>query len=226
MSRTLATQNYELRCSNPSCNRHNPILAKSDGIKCRCGHVTTIPAHFYPGHAISGGSIESDWQAHLERARIVGCEICGIEPEWARPLSAEENPSKIHFYPSSALSGGSIENDWARHRQEAKIVGCHICGIKPERPLVGKTTEERYAELQTRLHGAGGAPIYGHGPNSPASITPTPTSNDSVGQPATTSAISPAQAAVSDGGSHSLARRFKRTGFDTRGNDYKLPVFP
>lgn len=151
MSRTLETQNAELHCSNNSCT-HNPVLARSE---------KSVTAHFYPGHAISGGTIETDWQMHRDQGHLVGCDVCGIQPEWARPVTAGENTSKLHFYPASALSGGSIETDWARHRQEAKIVGCHICGIRPERPLVGETTADRYAELQDRLYGAGGAPISG-----------------------------------------------------------------
>lgn len=39
--------------------------------------------------------------------------------------------SAIHFYPRSAIGGGSIKDDWDRHFAEAAQFGCDICGIKP-----------------------------------------------------------------------------------------------
>jgi hypothetical protein len=72
MSRTSSQLNSsEIRCSCGKC------LAKPNGIKCRCGKKNSI-IHFYPDSALSGGTIERDWRWHLERAAIVGCDLCGI----------------------------------------------------------------------------------------------------------------------------------------------------
>jgi protease I len=113
MSRTLATQPDELRCSNPECNRHNPVLAKSDGIKCRCGAVTPIPIpipiHFYPNSALGGGSIEADWARHRKWAKEHGCQICGIEadPPAPGPVGSHTLAAKYPRVPSSLDTRGT-----------------------------------------------------------------------------------------------------------------------
>jgi len=64
-------------------------------------------------------------QIHCTCGRCLAKEN-GIQcPRCKRPNSA------IHFYPRSAIGGGSIEEDWRRHWKEAALVGCGICGIKP-----------------------------------------------------------------------------------------------
>lgn len=85
-----------IKCSNNKCRK---TLAKKDGIKCRCCGTVT-PIHFYPNKAISGGSIESDWEYHWKTARIIGCDICGIEPDLIR------EPDAI---PTNLLSGSADE---------------------------------------------------------------------------------------------------------------------
>lgn len=47
--------------------------------ECRCG-ILNSTIHFIPAIAISGGSIKSDWERHWNRAALVGCDFCGIEP--------------------------------------------------------------------------------------------------------------------------------------------------
>ncbi|MBK9141560.1 MAG: DJ-1/PfpI family protein [Candidatus Melainabacteria bacterium] len=83
MSRTSETRpETTLRCANPECGK---TLAKDDSIKCRCGTVTPIPIHFYPGRAIGGGSLEQDWADHRAWARKHGCSTCGITPDQPEP---------------------------------------------------------------------------------------------------------------------------------------------
>jgi len=88
MSRTSETNNTTIQCENDNCAK---TLAKTDengcGIKCRCGTVTSLAPHFYPRHAIGGGSIEQDWQDHRKEAKLKGCAICGIEAAGSHSLA-------------------------------------------------------------------------------------------------------------------------------------------
>lgn len=206
MSRTSETQyvDGEIHCS---CGK---TLGKADGIKCRCGIKSSV-IHFYPGSAIGGGSIEEDWKRHIEQAGLVGCEVCGIEPRWKTQQFDSSKAREIHFYPASAIGGGSIEEDLKRHRSEAAVFGCGICGIKPSQPLVGKTTQERYDYAQMLLSGRTERRMQCSAVSTP-SVASEP---ETEAKPVST-------------GSHSLASGYLRvpSTLDTIGTDYALPVFP
>lgn len=55
-----------------------------------------------------------------------------------------------HFYPSEAISGGSMESAWRRHWAEARLAGCTICGIEPE-PVPAPTGSHALASRYTRV---------------------------------------------------------------------------
>lgn len=217
MSRTSEAQTHvvdgEIHCS---CGK---TLAKHDGIKCRCGAKSSA-IHFYPNKAISGGTIEDDWRVHLDRARIVGCDICGIEPEWKSQQHDAKKAREIHFYPGRALGGGSIESDWQAHRREARYKGCGICGIKPE-PLSGKTTDERWFELQDKIRGQNPRVDCSSSPSADAAAPVTPAAPEYADNETT---VATPQGST---GSHSLAVHYAPVPatLDTRGTDYPLPVF-
>lgn len=206
MSRTSETQyvDGEIHCN---CGK---TLGKADGIKCRCGNKSAA-IHFYPASAIGGGSVEDDWKRHIEQAGLVGCEVCGIQPRWKTQKFDPAKAREIHFYPGSAIGGGSIEKDWERHRREAAVFGCGVCGIEPSQPLVGNTTQERYDYAQMLLSGR------------------TPHRMQCTKVAATVAEPDPvADAKPASTGSHSLASRYVRvpSTLDTIGTDYALPVFP
>lgn len=227
MSRTSATHiDGEIHCT---CGK---TLAKHDGIKCRCGN-TNNTIHFYPGNAIGGGSVEQDWREHIDRAAKVGCEICGIEPSWKRTTPADPKAAaEIHFYPGSAIGGGSIATDWERHRREARLVGCSVCGIEPEVPFAGKTTDERWAEYRERLDGRSrfvcdsGAAETVRSQASGAVLAGSTVSNVIASEVVESASGAPA-AAPAPLGSHSLARVFTPVpaSLNTIGTDYPLPDF-
>jgi protease I len=215
-----AVQSGQLRMTNspsePTCtNKAGAIncscgktLAKQDGIQCHWCKAKTNVIHFPTPKSQNGWPIKDDWDAHLSKAELVGCDVCGIQPRWQTQQYKAEWAKQPHFYPGSAIGGGSIERDWDRHHREAAIIGCGICGIKPAQPLSGRTTEERWDDYQNRL--------YGRQPNYMQAPTPTTKSTTEV-------KVEESQPA----GSHSLAARFMRvpSTIDTRGNDYKLPQF-
>lgn len=60
--------------------------------------------------------------------------------------------SQVHFYPRSAVGGGSIEDDWARHREEAATVGCAICGIEAAAPVQSAGSHSLVNRLTRRPH--------------------------------------------------------------------------
>ena len=56
----------------------------------------------------------------------------------------------VHFYPRSAIGGGNIADDWARHRDEAATVGCSICGIEATKPLPSTGSHSLVSRLTRR----------------------------------------------------------------------------
>jgi protease I len=58
--------------------------------------------------------------------------------------------SQVHFYPRSAIGGGSIADDWQRHREEAATVGCAICGIEATKPVPSTGSHSLVSRLDRR----------------------------------------------------------------------------
>lgn len=195
--------------------------------------------------------MEEDWRRHLAHAQAHGCEACGIkrgeilhgviivEPEGARRIvqsaTREHTPDptciplSIHFYPGSAIGGGSLETDWARHLREAHEKGCSTCGLAPGQSAEGIIELRNGAAYRIIPSGQTVAPAASPAVASAVAPATAPVAENSSTQQ--TGSNAPLKDAVvpqvSPKGSHDLAAFYTPvpSTLDTIGTDYKLPEF-